>query len=217
MAVPPHITTSNLTGIYTLNRALSDSSQQTLKMQNVSWLVRQAVQYSNIETTLKQYSTIPTTASSSTTEGTSSVGDSNGDAGVPQQQHHLDQYQISTGGIRSFEDRVMDWQWTVKPNKIWGDVRGRSRYTPLSSISEDWLREGWDETCTSTTVVEGFVEGVKDGWTSHQVWGFAVVEGQRRHVRRIVARREGWSEERVRMVYDWKGETEQGGAKPEGF
>lgn len=55
------------------------------------------------------------------------------------------------------------------------------------------------------------MEGVKDGWTAHQVWGFAVVEGERRHVRRILARREGWREERVRMVYDWKGPVQEEG------
>lgn len=106
----------------------------------------------------------------------------------------------------------MDWQWTVKPNKIWGEVKGKSRYVALEAIDGDeWLKEDWDESCVGKAgVVEGFVEGVKDGWTAHQVWGFAVVEGQRRHVRRIVAKREGWKDERVRMVYDWKGPVEEG-------
>lgn len=191
-AVPPHITTTSLTGIYTLNRTLSDSSQQTLKMQNVGWLVRQAVAYSNIETTLKQY----TTTTAATTEA--------------KQQHHLDQHQLSTGGIRNFEDQILDWQPRVHANKIWGEVRGKSRYAAVSAIEDEWLREGWDESCTGEggKVVEAFVEGVKDRWTAHQVWGFAIVEGQRRHVRRIIARREGWEDERVRMVYDWKGVVE---------
>ena len=206
MAVPPQITVSNLSGIYTLNSTLSDNSQQTLKMQSVSWLVRQAVQYSSIETTLKQYTTTPTSMSP--------------DSGIPGPDglvHHLDQYQLSTGGIRNFEDRVMDWQTTVKPNKIWGEVRGRSRYIALPAIETDdpWLKEGWDDSCSGEgkVVVEGYVEGVKEGWSAHQIWGFAVVGGERRHVRKILARRQGWKDERVRMVYDWKGPVVDEGKK----
>ena len=36
----------------------------------------------------------------------------------------------------------------MKPNKIWGEVRGRSRYVPLSAIEDAWLKGGWDESCT---------------------------------------------------------------------
>lgn len=190
MAVPTHITTRNLSGVYTMNKQLSDSSQQTLKMQNVGWLVRQAVQYSNIEVTLKQYTTPA--------------------EGDKPEVEHLDQYQVSTGGMGNSEERIMDWQTGVIKNKIWGEVRGRSRYATLDQIEEAWLTEGWDETCTGQgEIVEGYVESVKDGWTAYQIWGFAVVEGQRRHVRRILAKRKGWKDEKVRMVYDWKGPVEE--------
>ena len=179
MAVPPEITIQALSGSYTLNRTLSDSSQQVLKMQSVGFLVRQAVAYSNITITLHQYKHAITGLS------------------------HLDQYQTSTGGIKNFEDRIMDWEWTVKENWIWGKVKGRSRYVKLAEIEDAWLREGWED--AKGEVVEGWVEGVKDGWSAWQVWGFAEVDGQRRHVRKILGRREGWKEQRIRMIYEWKG------------
>ena len=192
-AIPPEITIRNISGTYILNRTLSDNSQAVLKQQNVGWLVRQAVQYSNIDVTLTQYTTtIP--------PGEPHAGD---------QRHHLDQYQSSTGGIRNVEDRVMDWEATVKPNKIWGEVRARTHYTTVAKLPDAWLREGWEKECVEGEVIEGIVEGVKDGWTAHQVWGFAEVEGQRRHVRKILAQRKGWKDERIRMVYDWRGPVEE--------
>lgn len=175
MAVPPSITTHNLSGTYTLNRTLSDSSNQVLKMQNVGFIIRQAVAYSTVTVTLNQYTD---------------------DAGV----QHLDQDQTSTGGIKNFEDRIMDWQWTEKYNWIWGNVKGKSRYVGVDQIEDPYLREGWED----GDVVEGYVESVGDSWTARQVWGFAEVKGQRRHVRRILARKTGWADQRIRMVYDWK-------------
>ncbi|KAK5172158.1 uncharacterized protein LTR77_003796 [Saxophila tyrrhenica] len=182
MAVPPEITIHNLTGSYTLNRTLSDSSQQVLKMQSIGFLVRQAVAYSTVTVTLQQY-TNPTTG-----------------------LRHLDQTQTSTGGIRNFEDPIMDWKYTEKENWIWGKVKGRSRYAKLSEVEDEWMREGWED--GNAEVVEGYVEGLKDGWSAWQVWGFAVVGGERKHVRKILARRPKWKEQRIRMVYDWKGPAE---------
>ena len=98
----------------------------------------------------------------------------------------------------------MDWEPTEKENWIWGKVRGRSRYASPSGLEDQYLREWWDE---GTDVVEGWAESMTDGWTAHQAWGFAEVEGERRHVRRILAKKKGWKDLRIRMVYDWKGEA----------
>ena len=91
-----------MSGSYTLSKTLSDSSQAVLKMQNVAFIIRQAVQYSTVTVTLKQYT----------------------DA---QGRVHLDQEQVSTGGIKNNEERVLDGNEENKENKIWGKVKGRSR------------------------------------------------------------------------------------------
>ena len=100
--VPASVTTANLSGSYTLNAKLSDSSQAVLKLQNVGWVVRQAAAYSTVTITLKQYTD---------------------DKGVV----HLDQDQTSTGGIRNEEERVLNGEWGESENKIWGKVKGRTR------------------------------------------------------------------------------------------
>jgi len=103
MAVPANTTTQDLSGTYTMNKTLSDSSQAILKMQNVPFIIRQAVQYSSIAVTLQQYA-----------DGRGTV--------------HVDQEQVSTGGVRNNEERVLDNQVALRENKVWGKVRSRSRY-----------------------------------------------------------------------------------------
>lgn len=194
MAVRPETTIRFLTGTYTLNRTLSTSSQSLLKQQNVSFLVRQAVAYSNVTVTISQY----TSPASPSDDG---------------DKLHLDQTQSSTGGMKNTEERVMDWQWAETDNWIWGKVRGRGRYVRLEEIvgeaglgEEDaqWLREGWEEGTGEVVQLVAESVGLKEGWTAWQVWGFAEVEGKRRQVRRIVGCRKGWRTERCWMVYDWK-------------
>ena len=98
----------------------------------------------------------------------------------------------------------MDGVWTDKHNWIWGKVHGKSRYVKLDEIDDAYLKEGWCKDCVDGGVVEGYVESEKDKWTAWQIWGFAEVDGERKHVRKIVATKPGWQDQRIRMVYDWK-------------
>ena len=110
MAVPATVTIKDLSGTYTLSKTLSDSTQALLRMQNIGFIVRQAAQYSSITITLKQY-----------TDGQGKV--------------HLDQVQVSTGGLRNAEERTLDGQWSEKENWIWGKVKGLSRYASCHQIA----------------------------------------------------------------------------------
>ena len=103
MAAPPSVTVHNLTGTYTLNNKLSDPMDAVLKMQGVGWLVRQAAAYSTVTVNMKQYA--------------------RPEDGVV----CLDVDQVSTGGIRSTEERVLNWEWFEKNDRIWGKVRGKAR------------------------------------------------------------------------------------------
>jgi hypothetical protein len=101
MAAPLSVSPSDLSGTYTLNNKLSDPMDAVLKMQGVGWLVRQAAAYSTVTATMKQY----------VKDGTVC----------------LDVDQVSTGGIRSTEERVLNWEWFEKDDRIWGKVRGKAR------------------------------------------------------------------------------------------
>ena len=101
MAAPATLTTADMSGVYTLNHKLSDSTDAVLKLQGVGWLVRQAAAHSTVTATIKQY---------------------NKDGII-----HLDVNQVSTGNITSSEERILDWEWKEKDDKIWGKVRGKAR------------------------------------------------------------------------------------------
>lgn len=75
-------------------------------MQGIGWLVRQAVAYSNITVTLKQYTD---------------------DAG----KVNIDIDQVSSGGLRSKEERVLDWEWREKEDGIFGKLKGQTRSASL--------------------------------------------------------------------------------------
>lgn len=210
MAAPPSITIHSLSGAYDLNKTLSDSTSAMLKMQNIGFLVRQAANYSAITVHLSQYP-YPEDSTGSTVQ--------------------VDQEQISTGNMKQYEPRILDGEVREREIQYWGKVRGWNkyvvflfpffsgffmfiilipfRYVKLSEITQDaWLTEGWDPECSSEQgqVLLSFTESVGNGWMACQVWGFATVDGIRRHVRRIYSKK-GKEEHRVRLVYDYKGDV----------
>lgn len=75
---------------------------------------------------------------------------------------------------------------------------GSCRIIKISDISDEKLKQGWD----GEEVMESYVESLDNGWTALQLWGFADVEGVRRHVRLVVTKK-GKDELRIKLVYDW--------------
>ncbi|KAK4897705.1 hypothetical protein LTR27_004477 [Elasticomyces elasticus] len=178
MAVPSTVTIKDMSGVYVLNKTQSQSVQTLLKMQGVGFIIRQAVQYSTITVTVKHYT---------------------GEDG----KEHLDQKQVSTGGITNEDLRKLDWEWNEVENFIWGKVRGRNRVTKVSELDDDFLKQGWSQDCVEDGVVETVSKSLTSGWAATQIFGFADVDGQRKQVRRVLGRK-GDQVERVMQVYDWK-------------
>ncbi len=114
MSVPDTVTTKDMTGKYVINKKLSDSSNSTLKMQNVGFIVRQAAQYSTIIVELKQYTD---------------------DKGTM----HLKQVQTSLGGITNSEERQINGEWGEADNAIWGKVKGWTRYAFTQPMLDDCI------------------------------------------------------------------------------
>lgn len=120
---------------------------------------------------------------------------------------HIDIEQVTTGNIRNFEDRIVDYQFREKQDKVFGRVTGRTRYVKLEEVEDEYLKQGWDEASLSAAnreVLQSFVDSVgkTPNWTVEQIWGFEVVDGQKRHTRRVIAKR-GKEEHKIRLVYDW--------------
>ena len=150
--------------------------------QGVSWLVRQAIKWSTITLHVKEYK------------------DEAGNV-------HIDIQQISSGGYSNDEERILDWVFREKDDKVFGKVNGRTRWVSVDDVDEPYLKAGWDQKFLDDwkgEVIQSFVESVKSPqWTADQTWGFEIIKGERRYVRHVFAKK-GKEEHRIKLVYDWK-------------
>lgn len=116
---------------------------------------------------------------------------------------HIDVQQTATGGLKgTAEKRTLDDQWREHSDWLFGKVRGRSRWA-LSEAdlpTDAFLRTGWEDGASEW--VYGFVESLDNGWTAEQVWGFKLVNGERRHARHIIVAK-GKERVEMKMVYDY--------------
>lgn len=127
---------------------------------------------------------------------------------------HIDVEQTATGGIKgTAEHRTLDWQYREHSDHVFGDLKGRSRFSDLSApdITEDFLKEDWLQGEEEKAGPNGEINFYNDvvaqrGWTGSQVWGFAIIDGKRYYTRRIVIKK-GNEVKKIRMVYDWLGKN----------
>jgi uncharacterized protein involved in copper resistance len=123
--------------------------------------------------------------------------------------------------ISTSEFRRLDWTEVENKISIFGTLKGRSRilhleasiarydfYGETSPETDDdlaWLAEGWISDAEGrTAVLETQGKCLEGKWASHQIWGFQMVDSQRRHVRKMLTWRDG-APERALLVYVWLG------------
>jgi len=173
----------NLSGDWVMNKDLSDDFDPVLNLQGVGWLARKAIGFATLTIHMKQYV---------------------GDDGVTR----IDIIQTGSGGIKGTnEPRTLDWQQRAHSDNIFGNVMGQSRFVSINDISEPFLKEGWLEgpeeaTATGETHVESLATNAEKGWTADQIWGFMMVDGKRRHCRKVLCKK-GDKKVTVRLVYDY--------------
>lgn len=182
MAAPSSVTLQNLSGKWTLNKASSDDFAAVLALQGVNALIRKAASAASVHLTVKQ----------------------------PDTQHISMAQSVTAGKIPgTTEEYVLDWAWRENEDGFFGKVKGRSRWVNVEEgMQEDVLGEGegnvWVEGDSEGSLIEA--EGKKEGeWEARHLWGFEVVDGERKHTRRVWVRKKEGEEIRVRMVYDWVG------------
>lgn len=123
---------------------------------------------------------------------------------------HLDCDQVLSVGLKATtEARALDWQLRPHSDAIFGEVEGRSRYVDprklepgLGAERTEFLAAGWE----GAEQVQSWVRNESSGWTAIQIWGFRLVDGQRRYCRKVCVTRSGSEEKRqALLVYDWVG------------
>ncbi|KAF9076130.1 hypothetical protein BDP27DRAFT_1414674 [Rhodocollybia butyracea] len=185
MAAPADFTTLDISGKFVMNKTLSDSSDEILRLQGVNWFKRKLIGAGTVSLVIKHYK---------------------GDDAV--ECIDIDQT-LSPGGIGTREERVMDWQERSKEDSLFGYIIGRSRRVKLEEIDDDYLKTGW----TPDSIEHGFIQSYvssdspKSGttWIANQIWGLEEIDGVRRYVRHVFFTGPGGEEIRGRLVYDYTG------------
>jgi len=165
MAAPDSITALNFSGKWYMNKTLSDSTDEILKQQGVSWVKRTVIGAASITLDVKHYKD---------------------DDGV----ERIDIDQTLTGGISGTrEERILNWTPRPHNDHIFGPIIGKSRRAKLEEVEDEYLKKGWLPDTVETGVINSLVESdtpkSNTTWTAEQVWGFQVADGVRRWTRHI--------------------------------
>ncbi|KEQ78485.1 hypothetical protein M438DRAFT_389834 [Aureobasidium pullulans EXF-150] len=176
MSVPFEMTTKNLSGHWALNKLLSDNTESALALQGVSWITRKALNKAPVSITISQYI------------------DQDG-------IYHLNTTQQALGRM-VVQKAILDGKAIDLDHPLFGKVTILQAWTSLSAIETEFLREGSQD--GPQEVIEMKIFHKSDGWQSHQVFGIELIDGKRRHTRRMIVRN-GSTVSRTRLVYDWKG------------
>jgi len=197
MAAPPETTIRKLSGKFVMNKSISDDIDALLTLQGIGWWTRKAIGLATVVLTVKEY--------------------------TKDNVVHIDITQVASGLSTTQEDRKLDWSEALHDDKIFGQVRGKSRLFKMSDFSmagpggpdDATFLQGkklkdmkTDTAFLEDEHVQSYVESVNGGWTAEQIWGFEKIDEKRYYTRRVVVRK-GDQVERVRLVYDFKGKVEE--------
>jgi len=186
MAAPESATLENLNGTWIMNKTLSDDPDAILQLQGVGWIIRKAISLLTITLIVKEYR------------------DADG-------KYHIDIEQPGAAGIKgTSEHRTVNGGWSEHEDHIFGAVKGLTTWQKLSELKDDdedeaFLKKGWAEDIVkSDEVIKARADSIKNGWASTQIWGFEVINGDRRYVRHVVVKK-GDKTIRSKLIYDYTG------------
>jgi hypothetical protein len=118
---------------------------------------------------------------------------------------HIDTMQVASGIKGTTELRVLDGVLRENEDHVFGKYKGISKWELPGDLEADFLKEGWlDEVRTGKGLIRDLVQARVSDWKVDQVTGFAEINGERRHVRRVIASTPKKTVN-VRVVYDYMG------------
>lgn len=117
---------------------------------------------------------------------------------------HIDITQSASGLSSTQEDRCFDDFEREHSDWLFGNVKGRSRWAKLDEVTDEFLKTGWEIEGDGLFITNS-AKNEDNGWVAEQVWGFQLVDGERRYCRKVVVTK-GSKREQIRLVYDYNGE-----------
>ncbi|UKZ73144.1 hypothetical protein TrVFT333_000785 [Trichoderma virens FT-333] len=185
MAAPASKTTKDLNGNWTMNKTLSDSSDPVLSLQGVGFLTRKAIGLATVTLEIKQYEGPPKPPNTATDVVT-----------------HIDIVQSASKLSSTEEKRCFDNFPRTHTDWLFGTVEGRSRWVSLDEVTDEFLKKDWLVEGEGQSFITNVAENKEKGWVAEQVWGFQIVDGERRYCRHVVVTK-GSERAQIRLVYDY--------------
>ncbi|PLN79502.1 hypothetical protein BDW42DRAFT_172644 [Aspergillus taichungensis] len=219
-----------LTGVWVLDKSLSDDMDPLVKLQSLSWILRQVLKHITITFTI--------TESATTTPATKDS--------TPSSSLQVDILHTATGGITgTTEKRILDWKPHVHHDHVYKTLTVRSRLISGETDSDGRVRPAvqlhgayrdGERVCeflrgkvsADGKEDDGFLveepgcvlfENVAAlgcwvhtvscsealGWVMEQTWGFEMIDGERYHTRRVVVADNHGDFALGRAVCKWQG------------
>ncbi|KAK4075493.1 uncharacterized protein Triagg1_4614 [Trichoderma aggressivum f. europaeum] len=170
------------------NKTLSDSSEPVLSLQGVGYLVRKGIGLATITIEVEQYEGPPKPPNTAADVVT-----------------HIDIKQSASGLSSTQENRCLDNFPRDHTDWLFGTVTGRSRWVSLDEVTDEYLKKGWEVEGGGQSFITNIAENKEKGWVAEQVWGFQIVNGERRYCRHVVVTK-GEERAQIRLVYDFNDE-----------
>ncbi|KIK30383.1 hypothetical protein PISMIDRAFT_6459 [Pisolithus microcarpus 441] len=203
MTTPSSVSTKNFNGVFVSDKQSSDSTDELLRLQGMSWYKRRAVSICNLTLSIKHYTD---------------------DDGV----ERIDVDQKLSGGFSGGSDNhILDCQERRCNDDVFGQLIYKTRRVSLELIEDEFLKTGWTEDALADGVIHTVAwsdpEDRHSSYTwkaeqvypmpadqlsltslSIQIWGFQLVDGERQHVRLTsLTSDKKDSPVRVRLVYKY--------------
>ncbi|CAL5874555.1 uncharacterized protein PFLUO_LOCUS8851 [Penicillium psychrofluorescens] len=235
MAAPADITIKNLNGEWVMDATLSDPADPILALQGMSWFLRKALPYATVTLHVHSYAD-PDPAKKGVYHIDIDQVITGGITGSSEHRvldwedrEHVDNIFGTLSG-RSRMLRGTEVEGTVRPAIEFqtnvGDPEADARVQKFlrgetlldGSKAEGFLVDDNDEGAEfgegKGLWAQSFVVNEEYKWTAEQIWGFEIVNGERRHTRRVAVAKEG-QVELARLVYTFNARRGEGEEKGE--
>ena len=116
---------------------------------------------------------------------------------------HIILEQSASGLSSTHEHRCMDDVFRPHSDWLFGNVKGKTKWVTLDEVEDEYLKTGWIvDPAAGAEFLRSHVENEEKGWTAIQIWGFQLIDGERRYCRNILVTK-GKERVTVRLVYDY--------------
>ncbi|KAJ9482405.1 hypothetical protein VN97_g11022 [Penicillium thymicola] len=214
MAAPTDVTIQNLSGKWEMDSTHSNPSDPLLSLQGIGWVTRKALSYATVTVNVHQYvdsenpTLIHVDAQQVITGGIQGTKEERKLDWT--EREHVDHIFGTLRGLSRHIAAAKSEDGAVRPvieiqTKV-GSPEADAKVQKFligetlidGSKSEGFLAEEGEG-----AFLQSFVKNESAGWTAEQVWGFEIVDGERRHTRRVVVVKDG-KVASARLVYAFK-------------